>query len=292
MVVISNVPIFKDILDDYALPRDAEEQQRLEFQHAYLMDTIYRGKPIDESTLQPRPGSRVLDSGTGTGAWALALAKEVPESVEITGVDISSAFFPEDAVRPSNVRFHEASVTQLPEAWSNRFDFIHQRLLFWALTVSSWKVALSESFRVLKPGGTIQLMEHVLEGLPKSDGVAELRGLDISREVALAISAKSGFLSDITRRLPLLVKEAGFIDIVAEERAAPVGEGWGNIGRRGSENFGKGLRNAGPKAAKLGMSESNESFERISRGMMEGWDKKPGSFLTMLFVRATKPKSL
>ncbi|KAI5117794.1 hypothetical protein M0805_002181 [Coniferiporia weirii] len=280
--------------DDYALPRNTSEQLRLNSQHEYLLHTVSQGRLIDDPsvTLQLGPGSRVLDSGTGTGVWALALAKEVSEGVEIDGADISSALFPPGVDHPSNVHFHVASATSLPKTWSDRFDLVHQRFLFFALTLSSWKTMLSEAFRVLKPGGSVQLMELLLDKLPKSDEADELKALDKSREFLSTFASKCGFMGDITQTLPSLMKEAGFVNIHAEERYAPLGEGWGDVGRKGLNNFGGAFRNSGPVALKLGLVKSSEEFEEIYRSMIEAWNRKVGFLSTVLLVRATKPKPL
>ncbi len=92
------------------------------------------------------------------------MAKEVPESVQVFGADVSSANFPSSA--PSNVTMTIASTTSLPEEWKGQFDLVHQRLLLAALRSEQWPVVLSEMYRVLKPGGAVQLVEFDLS--PKS----------------------------------------------------------------------------------------------------------------------------
>lgn len=96
------------------------------------------------------------------GVWLLDPAQHVSNCVELYGNDVSSIHFPK--VHPKNVQFHVASVTKLPDDWSAKFDLIHQRLLIGALTAGHWQEAIPEMLRVLKPGGSIQLVEfHSLD---------------------------------------------------------------------------------------------------------------------------------
>jgi len=72
-------------------------------------------------------GDFVLDSGTGEASWLLKLAEEVPSTVSLFGIDISSRLFP--AARAPNMQFYEESITQLPRPWSSKFRLVNQRLL-------------------------------------------------------------------------------------------------------------------------------------------------------------------
>ncbi|KAK0214046.1 S-adenosyl-L-methionine-dependent methyltransferase [Armillaria fumosa] len=140
----------------YIFPSDALEKQRLELQHALVRRALCDGK----SVLAPivlKPGDRVLDSGTGSGAWALSLVEDVPSSVFLTAIDIQSKIFPESF--PPNFEFLLHSVTDLPRQWTDKFSLVNQRFLIGALTGPQWKVALQELHRVIVPGAWVQLVE-------------------------------------------------------------------------------------------------------------------------------------
>ena len=83
----------------------------------------------------------------------------VPKTVQLYGIDPCTKFFPSSVSRIPNMHFLPHSVTDLPASWTNRFNFVNQRLLLAALTNADWTRALSELHRVLAPGGHIQLGE-------------------------------------------------------------------------------------------------------------------------------------
>jgi SAM-dependent methyltransferase len=53
-------------------------------------------------------------------------------------------------------------VKGLPYA-DDTFDFVHMRLLVYALRAEEWPMAIQEVIRVVRPGGMIQLYEGGLE---------------------------------------------------------------------------------------------------------------------------------
>ena len=75
----------------------------------------------------------------------------------MVAVDIEPRLFPTS--HPKNIEFRVESVTQLPSDWSNSFSLVHQRLLLAALQIPEWPTALGEIYRVLRPGGWVQLAE-------------------------------------------------------------------------------------------------------------------------------------
>lgn len=87
----------------------------------------------------------------------MELAQQLPRTVRLDGIDISSVYFP--ASHLPNVHCSINSVTRMPLDWSNQFDFVQQRTLFEALRSFEWLAAISEIFRVTKPGGSVQFLE-------------------------------------------------------------------------------------------------------------------------------------
>jgi ubiquinone/menaquinone biosynthesis C-methylase UbiE len=104
----------------------------------------------------PKGGERLLDIGTGAGAFALALAPLVREAV---GVDIVPALLAEARKRaPANVELIEADATALPFP-SASFDLVTTaRTLH---HVARPEVVLAEADRVLRPGGTMLVVDQL-----------------------------------------------------------------------------------------------------------------------------------
>ncbi len=120
-----------------------------------------RRRILDDAQL--RPGERVLDVGTGTGAAALLAARRVGETGRVLGIDRSSAMLAKARAKASrsgvtNVTFRrmDASALRLPDA---SFDAI----------VSSFgtpegpvdgEAVFCDWLRVLRPGGRLNFAEN------------------------------------------------------------------------------------------------------------------------------------
>lgn len=86
-----------------------------------------------------KAGIVVLDSGCGPASWTLEMAEKFKQS-KFHGMDVSGGVFPDEAIRPANVV--ELAVGNIAKSIphpDNTFDYIHQRLLFAALTDSDWE---------------------------------------------------------------------------------------------------------------------------------------------------------
>jgi arsenite methyltransferase len=122
-----------------------------------------------------RPGQRVVDCGSGAGADSLIAAGLVGPSGYVIGIDMTPEMLikarrnAETAGLP-NVEFREGVLEALPvpDDWADLV--ISNGVLN---LVPDKELALAEIFRVLRPGGRIQLADIVLErpvpGRSKSD---------------------------------------------------------------------------------------------------------------------------
>ena len=132
------------------MPADEEEQTRLAIVHqAYL--------PILDQQLTlasiPRSAKRILDVGTSTGDWAIAVAEKFREA-KVIATDITTAFHPSSA--PPNL-FFELDDAQDEWAYIEPFDFIHIRGLIGAF--ADWGAVYKEAGKHLKRGGSLEVAD-------------------------------------------------------------------------------------------------------------------------------------
>lgn len=145
----------------YLLPTDDQEINRLDFQH-YMLRYILRGNYLAPIS-SPRS---ILDVGCGTGRWATEMAALFPHT-NVIGTDIiapapdqptSGAPRP-TAERPDNYAFVPGDVLKGLPFDSGSFDFVHMRLLLFAIPTERWPSVAAELVRVTRPGGWIELVE-------------------------------------------------------------------------------------------------------------------------------------
>ncbi|MCJ1392525.1 hypothetical protein MMC18_005393 [Xylographa bjoerkii] len=135
---------------NYYMPNDDAEETRLSIVHQSFLLLLE-----DQLTMARIPDDikRVLDIGTGSGDWAIAMGERYP-SAEIVATDISS--YQQPPTVPPNVFFQ---IDDAREEWTyaSPFDLIHIRCLAGAF--SDWAHIYSEAFRHLKPGGIIEVVD-------------------------------------------------------------------------------------------------------------------------------------
>lgn len=78
-------------------------------------------------------------------------------NAHVTGIDMADMF--PTAIRPENVTFQLTNIIDGLPYDDNTFDFVHMRQLIVGLRATEWPNVVAEIFRVLKPGGLVQLVE-------------------------------------------------------------------------------------------------------------------------------------
>ncbi len=101
----------------------------------------------------PAAGERILDIAAGTGTSSVALQKH---GATVVAVDFSHGMVEEGRKRHKNIEFIEADATKLPFG-DNEFDAVS--ISFGLRNIEDPKAALSEMYRVLKPGGRVVICE-------------------------------------------------------------------------------------------------------------------------------------
>ncbi|EIM91400.1 uncharacterized protein STEHIDRAFT_49603 [Stereum hirsutum FP-91666 SS1] len=267
---------------EYILPVDSQEGERLLLQHN-ILKTAFDGK-IVIAPVNLDDALFVLDSGTGAAVWICELARTISSSAVLHGIDIDTRMFPSS--RPSNISFSINSVTNLPAAWSDHFDYVHQRLLVVALKGSEWSKAMKEMYRVLRPGGWVQLLEA---GKWKA-GAVTIRLEELIRKVV----ASRQMLFDVIDELPRLVEEGGFVKVTVDKRTAPLGRLGGPQGRDIAKNFlgvFAAMKTPVLAAGGFGIVASEAEFDELIEATRKEWDEFEGAQIEFVAVYGQKAMS-
>ncbi|KLO06309.1 hypothetical protein SCHPADRAFT_895563 [Schizopora paradoxa] len=253
---------------NYVLPSDDREARRLNLQHEALKHA-YEGRiilaPYDSASAYV-----VLDSGVGSASWTLDASKQLSPSAILHGIDIERKLFP--SIRPDNVSFSINSITSLPTEWTERFDFVHQRLLVAALRRDEWVTAISNMHRAIRPGGWVQLGEvgtwHA--GPVTAKHIKLVQTLFESRQLVLGVS----------KDLPKMLEEGGFKNVSIESRSIPIGSWAGPKGCQARDNFievFRGMKTPMLRLGGLGFVSSEKDFDALVDNLEAEWDATEGS---------------
>lgn len=101
----------------------------------------------------PVAGERILDVAAGTGTSSAALARS---GARVVAVDFSPGMVEQGRKKHKKIEFIEADAEKLPFG-DNEFDAV--AISFGLRNISDPKAALSEMYRVLKPGGRLVICE-------------------------------------------------------------------------------------------------------------------------------------
>jgi len=174
-------------------------------------------------------------------------------------------------------------VTSLPSEWSGKFDLINQRFLFGALLAKEWPTALSEMHRVLKPGGTVQLIE-----MDPRFPVPETPTADQMQLIVQKVFDAHGLQVGVAGDLAGLLHAAGFVDVVSEKKQMPVGKLWGEIGLQGSSSIGGAVRNMSSIVVRSGAAASEDKYRGLVDKLEEEWNIHGNQYPSWIVV-ARKP---
>lgn len=193
--------------EDFPLNSQEREQERLHHQGNSLLDietNIWHNAGLQD-------GMQVVDLGCGTGAVCLAIASKFPNT-HIWGIDrshhlLNTARQVQQEQELNNLEFiqGDAYALNLPNA---SIDFVYGRLLFQHLAEPI--KALKEISRVLKPGGTVCLVDVADNWFALNPEPPVFSAL---RECICAIQASLGGDSQVGYKLGSYLSEAGFSQI-------------------------------------------------------------------------------
>ena len=255
----------------YLVPPHPREVDRLDLQHYALREAV------GVNHLAPVAGpARILDAGCGTGQWGFEMCAELPAAV-VVGLDLVAG---KPGWPAGYHRVRGNLLEGLPFA-DERFDFVHQRLLFLAIPLSRWPSVVAELVRVTRPGGWVELVETPFMGFqgggPAIDGLRALivsaaapRGLDIDGAVFRGLD---GYLRD-----------AGLMGVNRREFGLPVGEWGGRVGslmatdcRAGFSRFLDSMEGLPPEEGRELLRRVQQEYEdrRVTSAVAVAFGRKP-----------------
>ena len=214
-VVVNNRVCLPDA--PYLLPKDEQEQSRLNFQHRCLYSAIGNHYL---APLHPNVAT-MLDVGTGTGIWPGEMARLFPQA-HIVGVDISATAL--EYTSSSAYTFCLADVLKGLPFPDRQFEYVHQRLLVAAIPAANWPAVIHELVRITRPGGWVELLE--IGVTIQHAGSETTRLLNWMEEK----SQERGFDMRLLLRLGEMLAQKGLEAIECHDIPVPLGEWAGHVG--------------------------------------------------------------
>jgi ubiquinone/menaquinone biosynthesis C-methylase UbiE len=262
----------------YILNTDEEDIKRLDkMQH--LVRTMF-GKNI-LAPIKPEKVRSILEVGYGSGAWAIEVARELPEA-RLFGFDVRTNPLPFSQI-PPNLIFQRCDLSKGLPYMSKSFDYIHQRLLCLAATYEQWPGVFEDYYRVLRPGGWLEMLEFS-NGWVNAGPISErLLGLlsDMAKKRGVDISTVSEWE-------PLL-KKAGFTKITKNPTTRWCMGSWGgDIGVGCLEQSSVILAMLEPLLVQFGMVQPGEI-----QPLLDQWEEECNRLKTyqILYIYTAKKAS-
>lgn len=243
---------------DYLLPKDAEEEYRLNFQHYALYHAIgnHYIAPISPET------RLVLDVGTGTGIWAAEMAHLFPQA-QVVGIDIDAALFKTEI--PDNCLLRGGNVLAGLPFPDQFFSYTHQRLLVAAITTQKWSSVVHELARVTRLSGWIELVE--IDNQIQNAGPETIRLLTLMQQV----SRDLGFDGEPIRHLGDMLANEGLQEVEMQTIPIPLGEWGGRVGSLMKQDLLKVIDAVKGKYCQHSKI-APEQFDRMVYAMAQEWE--------------------
>jgi ubiquinone/menaquinone biosynthesis C-methylase UbiE len=242
----------------YVLPRDMEEVNRLDFQH-YILRYAFQGL----YAVPLRNPRDILDVGTGTGRWAREMAQLFPRA-KVVGLDLATPQPDEVAssgvgfdLRPPNYSFVAANVLEGLPFPDGSFDFVHMRLLFFAIPADRWPFVIGELARVTRQGGWVESVEA---SPPSGGGPA----MDLLLAWTNDLLARRGVDITFTAKIGDALRAAGLSPVYAHAVPLPIGAYGGRVANMLARDFISVQKSLGGPLAALGITTEDEFAQTLA----------------------------
>jgi SAM-dependent methyltransferase len=166
-----------------------------------MRELAFKRRLIEQAHIMP--GFRVLDLGCGTGTLTV-LIKQMHPHAEITGIDgdqtVLGIAHTKAAQGGTEIQFDWGMAYQLPYP-DNSFDRVLSSLVIHHLTTDEKQRAFQETFRILKPGGELLVIDF---GKPHNV---------LAWVISIAIRRLERAEDNVKGLLPEMLRRAGFQDV-------------------------------------------------------------------------------
>jgi demethylmenaquinone methyltransferase/2-methoxy-6-polyprenyl-1,4-benzoquinol methylase len=174
------------------------------------IDRYWRARTVSRvAQILDRPGAQVLDVCCGTGDLTLALNSR-SQSGHVFGSDFCHPMLEKAKDKTDNGRWFEADALHLPIAGAS-LDLV--TIAFGFRNLTNYHSGLLELVRILKPGGTLAILEF---SAPPNPVLAELYGF-YSRAILPAIGGMISGSRDAYTYLPESVRKFPDADGLADQ---------------------------------------------------------------------------
>lgn len=141
---------------------------------------------------------------------------------------------------------------------------------------------------MLKPGGSVQFVER--EPGYVIDKEQPQTAMKWQEDLFKEMYRLKGFNRRCALDLPMMLEQAGFVDIRSERKLTPIGKRrWGSAGEMGALAYGGAFRNMGYAAVQAGLVGSEEEFGRNLSNLHREWEEEEGAQIACRIVCARKP---
>jgi SAM-dependent methyltransferase len=151
---------------DYLFSEAPTEAHRLNIQQQTFDYLFAPHNLIFDTDIDLDKLHNILDVATGTGIWLQRLkergqaGQKLPSDAKLAGCDITLDHLDADLGKKSQATFFVQDILEpFPPSEHSKYDYVQLRFVLMAMNVTTYRRALANLQQVVRPGGTIQVLE-------------------------------------------------------------------------------------------------------------------------------------